>query len=314
MDADSAADELVAPLRADTLSGASVLGRTAADVLRRAAVRLQAGSLEELRWGLGEVCRRILEAQPAMAPLVTLIRRVMGAVERADSLEGGRLAAAQAADDFRQSAESRIRAVVREGSALMPAGGTVATLSSSATVQALLIEEAAPRGVTVLCFESRPLNEGRMFASALAEAGVEVRYAVDAAASSLISECDVVIIGADSVGDDGVMNKIGSTALAHAARFAGVPVYVLADGTKMLPVGFPQILDDDRPPFEVWDAPATIRVWNRYFEVTPMDSVTSIVTEHGILHPDEVHALRASMEVPAGVKAWALARSRDSGG
>ncbi|MGB1842261.1 MAG: hypothetical protein ACPHWZ_14210, partial [Longimicrobiales bacterium] len=89
MDAESAVDELVAPLRADTLSGASVLGRTAADVLRRAAVRLQAGSLEELRWGLGDVCRRILDAQPSMAPLVTLIRLVMVAVEEADSLEAG---------------------------------------------------------------------------------------------------------------------------------------------------------------------------------------------------------------------------------
>jgi len=144
MDAESAVDELVAPLRADTLSGASVLGRTAADVLRRAAVRLQAGSLEELRWGLGDVCRRILDAQPSMAPLVTLIRRVMAAVEEADSLESGRLAAAHAADEFRQGAEARIRAVAAAAVEILPAGGTVATLSSSATVQTLLLEEAAP--------------------------------------------------------------------------------------------------------------------------------------------------------------------------
>ena len=312
MDVESVAEELVAPLRADALSGASVLGRTAAVVLRRAAVRLKAGSLEELRWGLGEVCRQILDAQPAMAPLVTLIRQVMGAVEQAGSLEDGRLAAAHAADSFRQGAEERIRAVVAVGAAVLPTGGAVATLSSSATVQALLIEEAGPRGITVLCFESRPMNEGRIFASALAEAGVEVRYAVDAAAAKLVGECDAVVLGADSVGDDGVMNKIGSKGLAQAAHAAGVPVYVLADETKMLPVGFPQILDDDRPGAEVWDAPHGVEVWNRYFEVTPMEYVHSIVTDAGVLKPPEVSTVRAAMDMPAGLNTCLTDRKRDT--
>ena len=84
MDIDPRIDKLVAPLRDDVTSGASVLGRTAADVMRRAAIRLQAGSLEELRWGLGEVSRKVLEAQPAMAPLVMLIRDVQSAVESAN--------------------------------------------------------------------------------------------------------------------------------------------------------------------------------------------------------------------------------------
>ncbi len=308
MDVESVAEELVAPLRADALSGASVLGRTAAVVLRRAAVRLKAGSLEELRWGLGEVCRQILDAQPAMAPLVTLIRQVMGAVAQAGSLEDGRLAAAHAADSFRQGAEERIRAVVGMGAAVLPTGGAVATLSSSATVQALLIEEAGPRGISVLCFESRPMNEGRIFASALAEAGVEVRYAVDAAAAKLVGECDAVVLGADSVGDDGIMNKIGSKGLAQAAHAAGVPVYVLADETKMLPVGFPQILDDDRPGGEVWDAPHGVEVWNRYFEVTPMEYVTAVVTERGSIDPSTIQVSRHEMELPSGLRAWARAR------
>ena len=308
MDAESAVEELVAPLRDDRLSGASVLGRTAADVLRRAAVRLQAGSLEELRWGLGEVCRGILDAQPAMAPLVTLIRLVMTAVEDAESLEAGRLAAANAADAFRQSAETRVRRVAAAGATILPAGGTVATLSSSATVQALLIEEAGPRGITVVCFESRPMNEGQVFAAALAKVGVEVRFAVDAAVNALVPECDAIIIGADSVGDEGVVNKIGSTALAQAADLAGVPVYVLADETKMLPVGFPQILDDDRPGVEVWDAPAGVEVWNRYFEVTPMKLVTAIVTETGVLPPAQCERQRHRLALPAGLKQWGTKR------
>lgn len=310
MDAESAANDLVAPLRADTVSGASILGRTAAEVLRRAAVRLPAGSLEELRWGLGRVCAGVLDAQPAMAPFVTLVRHVLQAVEHVDSLDAGRLAAAQAADAFRKQADARIRGVVDAAGPLLPSGGSVATVSASSTVQALLSEEAGPRGVSVLCFESRPMNEGRVFAAALAEAGVEVRYAVDAAVHQLASTCDAVLIGADAVGDRGVTNKIGSTALAETAHGSGIPVYVLADSTKLLPPGFPQILDDDRPGTEVWDAPTGVEVWNRYFEITPMRLVSALVTDSEVLTPDAVQALRDELDLPAGLRAWAVARER----
>ena len=116
MDLDARIDQLVAPLRDDILSGASTLSRTAADVLRRAAIRVQAGSLEELRWALGAVGTKVLDAQPAMAPLVTLVARVIEAVEEAESLEEGRHAAAKAADAFRAGADARLAAVVAFGS------------------------------------------------------------------------------------------------------------------------------------------------------------------------------------------------------
>ncbi len=313
MDPDPRFAELVAPLRDDVESGASVLARTAADVLRRAAVRVQAGSLQELRWSLGSVSALILDAQPAMAPLVALVREVLEAVEAAHSLESGRHSAASAADAFRSAFPGRAAAVANAARELLPAGGTVATISSSATVRALLETEAAPRGIGVVCFESRPVREGRPLATALAAAGVDVTYAVDAAAALLIPECDAVFVGADSLGDAGVVNKIGTRAVALAARAAGVPLYVLADHTKLLPVGFPQILDDDRPGTEVWEAPEGVRVWNRYFEVVPLGLVTAVVTESGVLEPRQLTEERAALQLPAGLMAWARARDGTSG-
>jgi translation initiation factor 2B subunit (eIF-2B alpha/beta/delta family) len=289
-------DELVAPLRDNVVSGASVLGRSAADVLRSAAIRLQAGSLEELHSGLGELSRRVLEAQPAMAPLVLLVRDVMAAVEAADSLESGRHAAASAADTFRNTLSGRGEAVAEAALELLPVGGIVGTISSSSTVRAALVGEAGPRGISVLCFESRPMNEGRTFAESLAEAGVDIIYAVDAAARTLVPTCDAILVGADSIGDLGIVNKIGSAMIAQAATAAGVPVYVLADETKILPRGLSQLLDDDRPAAEVWDAPPGVRVWNRYFEVVPMEYVTAVVTEKGVLSPAELEEMRGALE------------------
>jgi translation initiation factor 2B subunit (eIF-2B alpha/beta/delta family) len=309
MEPDARFDELVAPLRDDVVSGASDLSRRAADVLRRASVRIPAGSLEELRWGLGQVAAAILDAQPAMAPMVALVRDVLVAVERADSLQDGRHAAARAADLFRGKLEERATAVAGAALPILPVGGTVATLSSSGTVRRLLESEAAPRGISVLCFESRPIREGRILASALGRAGVEVTYAVDAAAHTLVASCDTVLLGADSIGDLGVVNKIGSAALAYAARGSGVPVYVLADRTKVLPRGFVQALDDDRPASEVWDAPAGVRVWNRYFEALPTSVVTAFVSEDGIETPEDLERHREALELPPGLRAWAASRA-----
>ncbi|HSH74262.1 MAG TPA: hypothetical protein VLA09_01045 [Longimicrobiales bacterium] len=81
MDTAERLDALVAPLRADVVSGAGAIAKTAAEIMRRAAIRSPAGSLEELRWVLGEASRKVLEAQPAMAPLVLLVRRVLAALE-----------------------------------------------------------------------------------------------------------------------------------------------------------------------------------------------------------------------------------------
>ena len=312
MDSDAHLDGLVAPLRDDVVSGASVLGRTAADVIRRASVRLQAGSLVELRLGLGGVCQRVLDAQPAMAPLIALVRDVMDAVESAPSLEAGRHAAASAADRFRNDFDERARRVRLAAVDVLPAGGTVATISSSATLRTIFATEAQPRGITVLCFESRPMNEGRHFAEALAAAGVDVMYAVDAAAPSLVPGCDAVMLGADSIGDLGVINKIGSAMIARIARAARIPVYIVADETKILPRGFPQVIDDDRPPAEVWAAPAGVRVWNRYFETTPLDFVTAVVTERGVLDLAALEATRGAIDMPAGLRAWASGRAQAS--
>lgn len=310
MDHDARLDALVAPLRADTVSGAAVVARTGAEVLRRAAVRTEAGSLEELRWGLGEVAMKVLDAQPSMAPLVRLLQDVLAAVEAVETLEEGRLAAASAAERFRADLDARAESVAERAVAVLPGEGMVATISSSSTVKAALVRWAGRDSGSrrVLCFESRPMDEGRTFAEALAREEIEVTFAVDAAAYSLLPSCSLVLLGADSIGDRGVVNKIGSAALAHAAHLAGVPVYVLCDETKVLPPGFPQLVDDDRPGSEVWKAPAGVRIWNRYFEVLPLELVTGIVTDAEILTPEELEGTRSRMAFPDFLRRWAEGR------
>ena len=309
MDTDQRLDALVAPLRADVVSGASVIGKMAAEVLRLTAQDARSVSLEEFRSELGEVCGKVLDAQPAMATLVTLVRDVLTSVEACEDLETGRLDAVRTAEAFGSGLESWAESVATRASALIPSGATVATISYSSTVLATLTHEGTWAVGQVICFESRPMREGGTLATALAEVGVAVTFAVDAAASTLMGECDIVLLGADSIGDLGVVNKIGSAGLVDAAIRRGVPVMVVSDETKILPTGFPQHLTDDRPPEEVWRAPDGVRVWNQYFESFELERVTMVVTESDALTAPEVEKLRKDIVLPTGLLVWADARA-----
>ena len=309
MNTDQGFDALVAPLREDVVSGASGVARMAADVLSRGAMGAQASSLEEFRRALGELCAKVLDAQPAMAPLVTLARDVLASAEASTDLEAGRYAAVGAAEEFGSGLESRTESVAARAAELIPSGGTVATISFSSTVLATLTHDGARAIGRVLCFESRPMREGERLVTALANAGVAVTFAVDAAASSLLGVCETVLLGADSIGDLGVVNKIGSAGLVDAAMRHEVPVIVASDETKLLPSGFPQHLADDRPPEEVWRAPAGVRVWNRYFEAFPLEPVTAVVTESAVRTPLEVEELRRGIVLPPDLCTWADARA-----
>ncbi len=298
-------DALVAPLRADVVSGAAVIGRTASVVVRRAVSRVPAETPGEFRDMLVALCIRILEAQPAMAPLVTLTSQVLHAFEPTDSLESAMEKVDRAAAAFGDDLDGAARIVARQTGSLLPAGSRVLTLSASSTVRRALLLHGVEKALHVACLEARPMSEGRHFAAQLAKAGIPVTYAVDAAAGSLVREADMVLLGADSVGDRGIANKIGSSLLTCSAQRLGRPVYLLVDRSKLLPPGFRQVVEDDRPEDEVWQAPAGVKVWNRYFEIVPLDAVTEIVTEEGVMSPSQLQQARTRIPVPPELRRWA---------
>jgi translation initiation factor 2B subunit (eIF-2B alpha/beta/delta family) len=90
-----------------------------------------------------------------------------------------------------------------------------------------------------------------------------------------------------------------------------VPVWVLADQTKLLPPGFPQLVGDDRPADEVWNAPMGVKIWNRYFEIVPDALIDQVISDTGVSVPDEVHSARRELPVPPELAAWASWRRGD---
>jgi methylthioribose-1-phosphate isomerase len=154
----------------------------------------------------------------------------------------------------------------------------------------------------VIALETRPLLQGaRLTTWELARMGAPFRLAVDAAGASLLARghADAVLVGADRIAASGdSANKIGTLALALAARHAGVPFVVVApestvdagtaDGTG--------IRIEDRAADEVVSfagvataAPGT-RALNPAFDVTPAHQITAIVTDRRVIRCDRGEA------------------------
>lgn len=291
---------MIEAIRNDTRRGASELVRDAVAAL--AATVDETTPTTPLQPRLAAASRAIIDAQPAMAPLLALACSVLRSVAAA-APDAASAAARQALLEFAARLDRIAREVPERAEALIPAGGRILTLSASSTVVRALTFSAGRRTFDVVCLEGRPCLEGRDTAATLAARQIPVTLAVDAALGSIVRDCDVVLVGADSIGDLGIVNKIGTRAAAVLARRAGVPIYAIADSTKLLPAGWAQELDGDRPTAEVWAEPAAaVTVWNRYFEATPLAWFDGVVTEDGLRSEADVEMQRARLHVPAPLR------------
>jgi methylthioribose-1-phosphate isomerase len=133
--------------------------------------------------------------------------------------------------------------------------------------------------------ETRPLLQGgRLTGWELERLGIPFAVVADAAAASLMAagEVDAVLTGADRIAANGdAANKVGTYALAVAARHHGVPLYVVAP-TSTLDPDTPTGADipiEARDPHEV---STRFPARNDAFDVTPADLIAAIVTEEGV--------------------------------
>jgi methylthioribose-1-phosphate isomerase len=155
---------------------------------------------------------------------------------------------------------------------------------------------------TVLVLETRPRAQGaRLTTWELARLGVPFRLLADGAAGRAFQEglVDVAIAGADRIAANGdTANKVGTYPLALLAREHRVPFYIAApvSTVDLATRDGGGIVIEERPEAEVTTfAPAGTPAWNPAFDITPAALITSIITELGVLKPDNLASLRPAM-------------------
>jgi translation initiation factor 2B subunit (eIF-2B alpha/beta/delta family) len=267
---------------AEALRNDEVTGATA--IVARTASYLAEGQRD--RAALVEVAVACAAAQPAMAGLRTVLGIAREATDPAEAL--------------RHLVERLTRApthIARHASELLRlgletrAGGPpllrLVTCSSSAPVRETCLMLFRGVDLTVCCAESRPKCEGAALAVDLARAGLRVELFTDAGISSAVPGSHAVVIGADAVGPDAVVNKVGSAALCALANAVGVPVYVLAGREKLLTAdAFAELAFPARPWSDPSDraTPGAQLRQNPIFERVPRHLVSQVVTDAGLIN------------------------------
>jgi len=317
-------EELARAIEQLVVRGAPAIGCAAAYGIALAAQRSQARSLAALARELADARARLLRTRPTAVNLAWALARMQRCEEEAArgreasvaSVASALLAAAHAlaAED-----ERICRALGRAGAELVPDGARVLThcnagaLATAGYGTALGVVRAAVeagRRVSVLADETRPFLQGaRLTAWELQRDGIPVTVIADAMAAHLMRtrEIDLAIVGADRVAANGdVANKIGTYAVALAARAHGIPFYVAAPLSTLDPAtpsgaGIPI---EERGRDEIARiagrvvVPDGVPVRHPAFDVTPAELVTAIITEAGIARAPYAESLAGLLRAP----------------
>ena len=306
------AASMVEAIRSLRVRGAPAIGIAAALALALEALRA-AGPLESdggsarLR-RFEDAARALRGARPTAVNLGIAVDRM---VRAAGGTAGGTADPARWAKRLRAEAvaiweEDRAasRAMAEHGLALFPrervflthchTGGLATGGGGTALGVLLELHRRRERGIEVWATETRPLLQGaRITAWELTRAGVPTRLVVDSAAAHVLATepIEAVVLGADRIARNGdVANKIGTLAIAIAARDAGARFVVVAPTSTLDPDaadGSAFVIEErDRAEVERFQgvnaAAPGASVRNPAFDVTPARLIDAIVTERGI--------------------------------
>ena len=271
-------------LRNDNLSGASELSTKAVEIIKSMLKELNSEkNLESL---LKELCSQIINARPSMAPLINTIGYLYDNIHEytVDSLNSVIEKLYAHKSMIKDRLERNFEIFIHELNYSKP---KIMLISYSSTIINLL-NNLENNDFKFYILESRPLNEGQKTAEILGDK-FETHLIIDAAIGKFMNDIDVVLIGIDSILENGnIVNKIGTYPLSVLATNNGKPVYAIGDSLKYnlrnhfgLPVEIVK-----KPSIEVIGRKEhNFLVENFYFDITPAKFIHRIISDLGILIP-----------------------------
>lgn len=304
-------DEIAKAIKTMQIRGAPLLGVAAAYGLALTAYHSKAKDKGQLMEELTASAQILKKTRPTAVNLFWAIDRVM---RTAGKTGGGAMTVVEAVVEEAQKIAAEDvdvnRKIGEHGSIVIDSGDTVLThcnAGSLATVDygtALGVIRAAwknGKGIKVIATETRPLLQGaRLTAYELFRDGIPVTLITDSMVGYVMSKglVDKVLVGADRIVKDAVVNKIGTYTIAVLAHEHEVPFYVAAPkSTFDMERLAKDVVVEERNVEEVVKfrgvqvAPKGVPAFNPAFDITPLKYVTAIIYEEGVVSPADFQKL-----------------------
>lgn len=273
-------------LRRDHRSGAEAIALNALHMLIDAVGDSVSSNADAYRKWLVRISRELIAAQPAMASLFRLVNDMLWKVDAAVTGERMRQETLTYLQNYQAHNEATLDAVMQRAVEVLAQHTTIMTYSRSATVvQVLQALRQGNRNLQIYCSEGRPMLEGQTLASELTWAEIDVTLGVDMALFGWLSEVRALVVGADSLSASGLVNKIGTEPLMRAAAERDLPRIVLCTSMKLLPDDY--VLQQGLRSGDAEEimpvSSKRLMVRNVYFDITPLDLISTVITERGPL-------------------------------
>jgi methylthioribose-1-phosphate isomerase len=305
-------EQMAEAIKTLRVRGAPLLGAAAGFGVALEAYNSKARSRDKLLAELEAAGAVIKRQRPTAVNLFWGVDRVLG---KARSVVGSvnevKAAVVAEAEKIADEDAAQNRAIGKNGSVLIEDGDTILTHCNAgelATVEygtALGVIRAAweqGKKIRVIADETRPLLQGaRLTVYELKRDGIPVTLITDNMAGWVMHKglVNKVIVGADRIVQDGVVNKIGTFSVAVLAHEHGIPFYVAAPlSTFDLAHKAADVIIEERKPEEVTRigsqqiAPDGVNVMNPAFDITPLKYVSAIICEERVFYSKDFGEFR----------------------
>ena len=260
------------------------------------------------------------DTRPTAYNLFYAIDRIMKAIEKGSSTKEKRELAVKEANRIADEDVETNKKIGVFGNELIKDGykilthcnaGALATVDYGTALAPIRFAHSGGKKIFVFVDETRPRCQGsRLTAWELLQEGIDHAIITDNAAGHYMKrgEIDICIVGADRVTADGsVANKIGTYEKAVVAKENKIPFYA-AVPTSTIDMNIKSGKDipieerDEEEVTHMWGfygedlkkiriSPKGSRSKNPAFDVTPKKYITGLITERGIIKPNEIKKL-----------------------
>lgn len=297
-------EELVDAIKRLAIRGAPALEAAGAYGIALAAYEKEFKDADELKKHLKRVADLLASTRPTAVNLFVGIERALNAAMNGRSVGEIRELALREAERVAEEDVERNKKIGKYGAELLEDEDTVLTYCNAGRLATVdwgtalgVVRSAVEQGkkIRVIACETRPLNQGsRLTCWELMEDGIEVTLITDSMAGIVMQKgmVDKVIVGADRIVKNAVFNKIGTYTISVLAKHHGIPFYVAAPkATFDWKKTAEEVVIEERAKEEliycgrVQIAPKNVKVYNPAFDPTPLQNVTAIITEYGVIYP-----------------------------
>ena len=278
------------------IRGAGRIARAGADAMGKFAEGYSGKDMADFKRDLDEAVKVILGSRPTAVSLWNGVQASVRGARASGSVDEAKGIIIANSSRFIAESVEAVRHIAEIGAKRIEDGDTIVThCNSSAAIGAIAEARRQGKDIRVYATESRPWRQGILTVNDLSKESIDTTLIVDSAVRLVMKKADKVFVGADTITSHGALiNKIGTSQVALAAKEARVQFYTCSETYKFSPISLEgdMVKIEERDVSEVvgpGEIPADVKVYNPVFDVTPAQYIDGIVTELGLISPGSVY-------------------------